>query len=156
MRALGVSLLILPKKERILHELKPADKPNEVNDIVITCMDHRYQEPIGKLLKEKHNVDINHVDRLAIGGSSKGVADGTLMPSIQIAFDKHHARNVWLFDHTDCGGFGGLNAFENDEQKEAQAHFESLDRAQEALHKLLPELLVVTYVIGLDGNPIER
>jgi hypothetical protein len=117
-------------------------------------MDHRFQEPIGELLKDEFDIDIKHVDRLAIGGSSMGVVDGSLMPSIQIAYEKHSAKNVWLFDHTDCGGFGGLQAFDNDEAREVQSHFDSLKRAKEAIHKVLPRLVVTTFVIKLDGEAV--
>ncbi|HET7528998.1 MAG TPA: carbonic anhydrase [Candidatus Saccharimonadales bacterium] len=136
--------------------LTPGEKPKEIENIVITCMDHRYQEFIRQILMDKHGLDIDHVDRLAIGGSSTGVTDGSLMPSIQIAYEKHGAKNVYMLDHLDCGGFGGLEAFDGSEEREAQAHFESLDRATEAIHKVLPELLVVTYVVGMDGEPVDR
>jgi carbonic anhydrase len=139
-----------------LEILKPSDKPSEVKDVVITCMDYRFQETMAQLLKEEHGVDILQVDRLSIGGASKAVADGIFTPSLQIASKKHYAKNVYLFDHTDCGGFGGLEAFDNDELKEAKAHFESIDRAHEVFQKVLPGLVVVSYVLGLDGKPIER
>ncbi|MBX4188797.1 hypothetical protein KW792_01725 [Candidatus Saccharibacteria bacterium] len=137
-----------------MNQLKPTDKTVEVKDVVITCMDHRFQEPIVRFLKDEHEVDINHADRLAIGGSSKGVIDGTLMPSLKIAYEKHRAEKVWLFDHTDCGGFGGLEAFDRDEEKEIKAHNDSLAKATEAINKKLPELVVITFVVPLDGKVI--
>lgn len=139
-----------------MDKLKPGDKPKEVDNVVITCMDFRYQETIRQILQETHGIDIDNVDRLSIGGSSKGVTDGTFTESLQIANEKHSARNVFLFDHIDCGGFGGLAAFDGDEQKEARAHFEEQDRAVQVINKVLPEFVVVTYVIGMDGEPVER
>lgn len=139
-----------------MDKLKPGDKPKEVDNVVITCMDFRYQETIRQILQETHGIDIDNVDRLSIGGSSKGVTDGTFTESLQIANEKHSTRNVFLFDHIDCGGFGGLAAFDGDEQKEARAHFEEQDRAVQVINKVLPEFVVVTYVIGMDGEPVER
>lgn len=139
-----------------MDKLTPRNKPHEVDSIIITCMDHRYQEPIKRILKDRHNIDIDHTDRLAIGGASKGVIDGTLMPSLQIAYEKHSTRNVYILDHIDCGGFGGLANFDNDEQKEAKAHYNSLDEARDILNKAFKDLVVVTYVVGLDGEPLER
>lgn len=78
------------------------------------------------------------------------------MPSIEIGHKKHGVKNIWMFDHIDCGGFGGQETYGNDEHKEAEAHFESQDRAQEAIHEIMPELVVVSYVIGLDGELVER
>jgi len=139
-----------------MEKIKPGDMSTDVENVVITCMDKRYQRAIRDLLMEKHEIDINDVDRLAIGGSSKAVADGTLTPSLNIAFAKHNAKNVYIFDHIDCGGFGGQEAFDNDVDKETQAHFESLDAAQEAIHQIVSEVVVVTYVIGPNGRPIDR
>lgn len=137
-----------------MSELKPAQKPQTVDNIVITCMDYRYQRVIKNILMDQHQVDIDEVDRLAIGGSSSAVADGTLMPSLKIARQKHSAQNVYIFDHIDCGGFGGLAAFDGSVQKEALAHFESLEKAKVAISAVMPELVVVTYVVGLDGEPV--
>lgn len=137
-------------------ERKPRDIPKRVDHIVITCMDFRYLETINQILKDKHDINMQRVDHLSIGGSSKGVVDGSLMPSIKIGYEKHGVKNVYMFDHTDCGGFGGLEAYDNDERKEANAHFDSQDRAQEAIRKIMPEIVVVSYVIGLDGVPLEK
>lgn len=139
-----------------MNKLTPGEKPKKVNDIVIKCMDFRYHEWISDLLDEEHDVDYDKVDQLTIGGSSLGITDGSLMPSVKIAYDKHETRKAYIFDHIDCGGFGGLESFDNDVQKEAQAHFESLDEAQAILNKAFQELVVVTYVMGLDGKPIAR
>jgi carbonic anhydrase len=80
------------------------------------------------------------------------VADGTLIPQIQKSHSLHDISNVWVIDHADCGGFGGLAEYEDDETKEAQAHFESLTRAKQAIHKVLPRLVVTTFLIDLDGE----
>lgn len=137
-------------------ERKPRDIPKRMDDLVITCMDFRYLEIINQILKDKHYVSMLGVDYLSIAGASKGVVEGELMPSVEIGYKKHGVKNIWMFDHIDCGGFGGQAAYDNDERKEAEAHFESQDRAQEAIHRLMPELVVVSYVIGLDGEPVER
>jgi len=137
-----------------MERIKPADKPKAVKDVVIKCMDFRYHEDISRILRDNHDVNFDQVDQLTIGGSSKAVVDGSLKPSLEIAYAKHKARNVYIFDHIDCGGFGTLAAFDNDEQKEAQAHFASIDQAQAVINKMMPEFVVVSYVVGLDGEPI--
>lgn len=139
-----------------MEKIKPGDKPKGVNDVVVTCMDYRFHEVIRDLLNDEHGVDIDHADQLSIGGSSLGITDESLGSSLEIAYKEHGARRAFVFDHTDCGGFGTLEAFDNDEQKEAQAHFEKQDQAREILSNLFPELVVVTYVMGLSGEPIER
>jgi len=139
-----------------MDKLSPREKPINVKEVVIKCMDFRYHEVISQILMEEHDVNYDKTDQLTIGGSSKAIVDGTLMPSLKIAYEKHGARDIYVFDHIDCGGFGGQAAFDNNERKEADAHFESIDEAQAVLNKAFKDLVVVTYVIGLDGERVER
>ena len=136
-------------------EIKPIEMRHEIDDLVITCMDHRFHGPIREFLQDKFDMNIDRMDRLTEAGSSKKVVSGELIPSIQTSYKLHKIKNVWVFDHTDCGGFGGLEAYEFDENKEAEDHFKSLARAQEAIHKVLPQLMVKTFVIGLHGEEIK-
>lgn len=129
--------------------------PHNVDNLVITCMDFRFQRFIRECLQEEYGVDIERSDRLALAGSSKAVVDGILLPQIQDSHRLHDIKNVYVIDHLDCGGFGGQAAFDNDEQKETAAHIDSLDRAADAIHKILPQIIVVTNIIGLDGQFIK-
>lgn len=138
-----------------MNELKPRDIQHQVDDLVITCMDHRFQRTFGHILKDEYQVDIESSDRVSYPGASKAVADGTLIPAIQTSHRLHDIKNVWLVDHTDCGGFGGLESHDNDEHKETEVHLETLVRAREAIHKVLPELLVTVFVVTLSGDSIE-
>jgi carbonic anhydrase len=139
-----------------LDEPRPKDLPDQVDNLVITCIDHRFQRAIARLLKDDYNVDIERSDRISYPGASKAVADGSLISAIQTSHRLHGIKNVWLFDHTDCGGFGGLKSFGQNEQKEAGAHFGSLDKAKQAINRLLPDLKVTAFTIGLDGKIIAR
>lgn len=135
-----------------MNELKPKDMQHNVNDLVVTCMDHRFQKAIRERLQEDYQVDIESSDRLAYAGSSKAVADGTLIPQIELSHKLHDIKNVYVVDHTDCGGFGGLAAHENSEQKEIDSHMESLARAKEAIHQILPQLVVTCFIVTLEGK----
>lgn len=137
-----------------MNKLKPRDIAPKTDNLVITCMDLRFHKITRQVLLEDYKVDVEESDRLILAGSSKAVADGTLIPQIEKSHELHGISNVWVVDHADCGGFGGIAAFENDESKEAQAHFESMARAQEAIHKVLPELVVTTFLINLDGEKV--
>ncbi|HET9721534.1 MAG TPA: carbonic anhydrase [Candidatus Saccharimonadales bacterium] len=135
--------------------IRPRGINKNVDNLVITCIDHRFQRVIAKLLKDEHRVDIEASDRIAYAGASKAVADGTLISNIQISYRLHNIKNIWLIDHTDCGGFGGLKAYEDDEQKEVQAHFDSFSQATEAIKNVLPQLKVNVFVVSLDGESIK-
>lgn len=139
-----------------MEKLTPGETPKRTDNVVITCMDFRFQKSVKRILAENNQIDIDEVDRLSIGGPSKAIAEGVFTTSLQIALEKHGAKNVYIFDHLDCGGFGGLEAFDGSPEKEVQAHFEAFDRAHEVLGKVLPEMVVVSYLVGLDGNPVQR
>lgn len=137
-----------------MNELKPKDTQHNVDDLVVTCMDHRFQRVIRERLQEEYQVDIERSDRLAYAGASKAVADGTLIPQIELSHKLHDIKNVYVVDHTDCGGFGGLAAHENNEQNEIDSHMGSMARAQEAIHKVLPQLVVTCFVVTLEGKAV--
>lgn len=137
-----------------MSEIKPKDIQHEVNNLVITCSDHRFQRTMRKILDEKYKVDIERSDRIALPGASKAIADGTLIPYIQTLHLLHYTKNVYVVDHTDCGGFGSLEHYGGDEAKETQSHFESLDKAKEAIHNVLPQLVVISFVVTLNGEAV--
>lgn len=138
-----------------MSELKPRGIQETVDDLVITCIDHRFQRAIGRLLKQDHGIDIEASDRLAYPGASKAVADGTLISAIQTSYRLHDIKSIWLVDHTDCGGFGGLEAYGGDEHQETDAHLDSIARAQQAIHKVLPQLVVTGLVVTLEGQALK-
>jgi carbonic anhydrase len=132
---------------------KPIDTKHQTDNLVITCIDHRFQRAISDVLK-KRGVDIHTADRLAFPGCSSAVADGNLTDSVKISSKLHDIKNVWLVDHLDCGAFGGLAAYANSAAKETGAHASSLAKAKQVINQCLPELKVQTLIVGLDGNEV--
>jgi carbonic anhydrase len=138
----------------IMAEPKPCDIPEQTDNLVITCMDHRYHKVIREILLRDYEVDIDEADRLILAGSSMAVADRSLLPQIKKSHDLHDISTVWVIDHSDCGGFGGLEKYDGDESKEQQAHFESMARAQQAIHRVLPQLVVTSFLVNFDGEKV--
>lgn len=128
--------------------------PHKVDNMVITCMDRRFQRAIRERLAEDYQVNIEDSDRLAYAGASQAIADGTLIPQIELSYKLHDIKKVYVVDHTDCGGFGGLKAYDNDEQKELAVHMESMTRAQDSIHQILPQLVVVCFVVNMEGQTV--
>jgi carbonic anhydrase len=137
-----------------MSELKPRDIPAQTDNAVVTCMDNRFLKAAREILMNDYEVDIEGSARLALAGSSMAVADGTLIPQIQKSYKLQEINHVWVIDHTDCGGFGKLKAFGGDESKEIEAHFPYMERAKQAIHNVLPQLVVTTFIINLDGEKI--
>lgn len=132
---------------------RPGEARHEVDHLVVTCMDHRFHDWYGDILTEE---EVHRADKLCMPGASKALNEGQLSDAILISHRLHKIKNIWIFDHTDCGAFGGLEAYDFDQAVEAQAHFRSLDKAERLLNSMLPRLAVRTSVIGLDGKEIKR
>lgn len=133
-----------------MSELKPRDIPKKVENLVITCSDHRFQRMMSEHLLQEHEVDIERSDRLALPGASKSVVDGTLIPYIQALHELHDFETVWVIDHQGCGVFP---AFDN-EREENQVHSGSLGKAAEGINMVLPQVVVVKFIATLDGELI--
>jgi hypothetical protein len=119
-------------------EPKPRDISPQTDNLVITCMDNRFHKTTREILLEDYEVNIDESDRLTLAGSSKAVDDGVLIPQIQKSHQLYDISNVWVIDET----------------KEQEAHFESMTRAKEAIHKILPQLVVTTFLVNLDGEKV--
>lgn len=137
-------------------EKLPKDKPAKCDELVIECMENRFHEANREFLAEKYGFDLDEVVRLSWAGAYKGVVDGALIPQIEKAAELKAVKNITMVGHTDCGGFGSLEAFGGNENKEAAAQFATADRAIAAISKVLPNLLVRTHLLGLDGQEITR
>lgn len=124
---------------------KPNLKQKKVDNLVIYCSDHRFQPSFEWLAM---NYGIEKADKIVYPGPSKAIADESLMPAIKVLESLHNFRNIHIFDHTDCGAFGGLEAFGGDEQKEAEAHWRSLEAAKAVLNQVLPRVAVIGYLAG--------
>jgi carbonic anhydrase len=150
-----LQLVCLKNQGVKMNERRPRDLPHQTDNLVITCIDHRFHESVREILKEEYQVDIDHSDRLSEAGSSKAVADGLLVPSIRTSHRLHAIKNVYIVDHIDCGGFGGLKAFNSDEQRETEAHFHSQSRATNAINKILPQLVITSFVVNMNGESLK-
>jgi hypothetical protein len=63
----------------------------------------------------------------------------------------HQTRRVILMQHSDCGAYGGLEAFKGDAGAERQNHGEELRKAARVLAEAIPELTVEGYFVDFEG-----
>jgi hypothetical protein len=128
-------------------EYWPIDQSrSNVDNLVIWCSDFRYQEAFQVSAQDRYEID--EADRIVYPAPSKAIVDGTLMPAIQKLHSLHGFSEVDIFDHIDCGGFGGLKAFNGTESLEAQEHFKYLKAAKEVIRHAIPDLRVRGHVLG--------
>ena len=131
---------------------KPAEMGHTTNDLVITCMDFRFQTTYPEKMAE---LGIETADRLSYPGSSLAVADGTLLPSILIARDLHAINRVVIFDHLDCGAYKlGQKDYGGDSESQSASHREVIERARVEIGKIVSGMTVEAHIIDLDGNTL--
>jgi len=91
---------------------------------------------------------MNKVDILSEAGVSKclvddpnGIDSKSLLHQIGLAKKLHSIQNLYLLNHTDCGAYGGHDAFAN-AQAEFLKHSEDMHKAKFFLEKKYPGLSV--------------
>ena len=125
------------------------DSPREryrCDAAVVWCYDHRFELALRKLLKRS---GIEHADPIRVAGGAKCLA--FVLEQIRKSIRLHGTDRVVLMVHSDCGAYGGLEAFGGDAQAEARHHVAELRRAAECLRQSVPEVSVVSYFVDFEG-----
>ncbi|MSP36935.1 MAG: hypothetical protein EXR70_00415 [Deltaproteobacteria bacterium] len=140
--------------KKVFHFDSPTEK-YRADACVVSCYDARFELATRKFLKKR---GILMFDLLKIPGgakvfaspaeeSARAVALGQVATSMRL----HGTDRVMLMVHTDCGAYGGLQAFECDEDREA-SHYESeLRRAAEYLQSNIPSIGVECFYLKFSG-----
>ena len=108
--------------------------------IVVHCMDYRLQSYINQWLEK--NLTFGSYDRAVIAGGVYDVYD--VIRQVDIAARLHGISKVILINHEDCGMYGTAGTEER--------HEEDLNKAEEKIRRLFPQLEVDTYYLYLDGT----
>lgn len=92
--------------------------------------------------------------RTGVGGT-KAIIDslfdrGTFFEVIKTSLKLHNIKELWLFDHVDCGAYGGSKKFEGDKEKEKMFHAKKLQEAAEIISEEFPDLKVRQFFVGWD------
>jgi len=134
------------------------DSPREryrCDAAVVWCYDHRFELAFRKLLKRS---GIEHADPIRVAGGAKCLASPDqeserqfVLEQIRKSIRLHGTDRVVLMVHSDCGAYGGLEAFSGDAQAEARHHVAELCRAAECLRQSVPEVSVVSYFVDFEG-----
>lgn len=116
------------------------------SSLIICCMDFRLVEPIREFLARRRL--LGDYDIVAVAGASKSLAspqeDGEqafLLKQIHLARRLHGIRQVMFINHTDCGAYGGGDAFVDDDEEYRQ-HIGDMRRAKALVLRDYPYLSV--------------
>ena len=132
----------------LLREYSPVDLDrHQVEDLVVHCSDNRFQHAF-EVVMDNH--DIERADKIVFPAPSKNIANGVLVPPIQTLHRLHDFSTIHVYDHSHCGGMAEDYQGEDDEKRMAAIHQRKQLLAISALQMVLPEITVITYVVGAE------
>ncbi|HLH41331.1 MAG TPA: carbonic anhydrase [Bryobacteraceae bacterium] len=122
---------------------------------VVWCFDHRFNNGFTEFLQKK---GVEFPDPIKIAGGAKSLASPEneaerefVLEQIRKSIRLHQTKRVILKVHSDCGAYGGLEAFGNDCALEAKHHEQELRRAADFLRKTIPGIDVHAYYVDFSG-----
>jgi carbonic anhydrase len=122
---------------------------------VVSCFDARFELVTQKFLKKRKT---SWTDLVKIAGGAKVFAspdqesDRTFaLEQVRTSVRLHQPKRVMLMVHSDCGAYGGLQAFGGNEEREAANHETELRSAAEFLQRNIPAIGVECYYLKFTG-----
>ena len=122
---------------------------------IVACFDARFELVTRKFLKKR---GIGWADPLKIAGGAKAFASPAeesdrsfALNQVRASIRLHNTNRVMLMVHSDCGAYGGLQAFNGNEQREAENHESELQRAVEFLRNNITDVEVEGYCLKFNG-----
>lgn len=120
--------------------------------LIIHCIDFRLQDALRSFL-EKQKL-LGTTDVVALAGGMQEIARAerpeqtTTFRQVQISHDLHQIKEVLLVNHTDCGAYGGRDAFA-DRSTEMERHTDDLRTARAVISRAFPELAVRLFIADI-------
>jgi len=129
--------------------------PYHCDAAIVWCFDNRFELGFRKFLKR---IGVVYSDPIKIAGGAKCLASPSSESERQFVLDQirasirlHATRRVILMVHSDCGAYGGLEAFGNDPVAEAGHHRDELHRAAEIVRSAIPGVDVEGYFVDFES-----
>jgi carbonic anhydrase len=129
--------------------------PYRADACVVSCFDARFDLVTRKFLKKR---GVWWADPLKIAGGAKAFASPAeefersfALGQVRTSMRLHGTNRVMLMVHSDCGAYGGLQAFGGNEEREAANHESELRSAAEFLRHSVPAIDVECYYLKFNG-----
>ncbi len=139
---------------KIFHFESPRER-YKCDAAVVWCFDNRFELLLQKMVKR---LGLAYYDPIRIAGGTKYLASPDnerdrqfVLEQIRISMRLHQTKTVILMLHSDCGAYGGLAAFDNDREREAENHRQEMHRAVQFLSAQIPELKVRAFFVDFEG-----
>ena len=140
--------------KKVFHFNAPREK-YQCDAAILWCFDNRFELGFRKFLRR---IGVVNSDPIKIAGGAKALASPEYEAEREFVLDQirksmrlHDTRRVILMVHSDCGAYGGLEAFHGDTEAEAVHHERELQRAAASLRNAIPGIEVQGYFVDFEG-----
>jgi len=125
---------------------------------MVQCIDFRFREETERFATKLFGTA--DYDLYSWPGSAKKIADDAIreitLAQLAVCADLHSAEKIVLVSHTDCGAYGGKDAFDNVEA-ERQKLTDDLHKAKDYIKKSFPSVEVELYLLDTyRGNSFDK
>lgn len=128
-------------------------KKGRANVFVLTCIDPRYITDVFEFLLKDKKLHANF-DLFTLAGASAGVMetqwDKAFLDNLGLGIQLHGIKEVWCFDHLDCGMYKATFGLEKDD--DVAIHLETMAKLKEYLQQKFPQLSFRKFIVGQDGE----
>jgi carbonic anhydrase len=128
-------------------------KKGRANVFVLTCIDPRYITDVFEFLLKDKKLHANF-DLFTLAGASAGVMetewDKAFLENLGLGIQLHGIKEVWCFDHLDCGMYKATFGLEKDD--DPAIHLETMAKLKEYLQQKFPQLTFRKFIVGQDGE----
>jgi hypothetical protein len=121
--------------------------------LAIHCIDFRFQKDLNEYLEDRFP---GAYDRIAVAGGVKSLLEdaasgGFELDQCAVSYKLHHPKIILLFQHEDCGAYGGSKEFAN---PEAERSFQAgeLQKAEKVIVHTFPDVAVERFFVLLSGE----
>ena len=126
--------------------------------MALTCIDFRFHRQVAEIFKKR---GVEKFDlKCDAGGVKYLVADEKpeirdwILENIKLAKELHHIETVILINHSDCGAYGGNEAFDS-EESQFNYHKAQLLKAKTLVAGKFPSLKMQTYFALLKDGKVD-
>ena len=122
---------------------------------IVWCFDNRFELGFRKFIQR---IGVVYWDAIKIAGGTKCLASPDreadrdfVLNQIRISIRLHQTKRVILMLHSDCGAYGGLEAFGDDAAAERENHRAELRKAARVVTDAIPGVSVDGYFVDFEG-----
>ena len=120
---------------------------------VLTCIDPRYNYDVTHFLEKQKSLHKDY-DLFVLAGASVGAEKKewtkTFFDNLALGIQLHGIKEVWCFDHLDCGMYKAVFGLEKDDKPEL--HIQCMDKLKKLIAKKHPSLGFRKFLVSADGK----